>query len=124
MNAVFMAYLEGTVKAVDFYCQAFHATSRNCFKSSDKDDFYAHAEIVINDHIILAISGTSHYDAEFTKGNNMQFWLIFEDEASLCSAYDILKEKADLHCPLSPGDWCKTVADLTDQYGIRWLLSY
>jgi uncharacterized glyoxalase superfamily protein PhnB len=54
----------------------------------------------------------------------MQFWLTFNDEESLHRAYDVLKEKGEIHWPLSQGDWCKMVADLTDKYGIRWLLSY
>ncbi|GHV12951.1 hypothetical protein FACS1894219_06870 [Clostridia bacterium] len=124
MNAIFMAYLEGSVQAVDFYCKAFRATAQNCFKSSGDDDFYAHAEIVISDRIILAISETAHYDTTFTKGNSMQFWLTYDDEQSMQTAYDILKENAEIHYPLSPGEWCKTMADLTDKYGINWLLSY
>ena len=120
----FMAYLTGSMEAVDFYYKAFNATSKICYKSSDNDAFYAHAEIVINDQTVLAISDTSHYDMEFTKGNNMQFWLTFDDEQSLNRTYDVLKEKAEIHWALGPGDWCKVVADLTDKYGVRWLLSY
>lgn len=123
MRVVFMAYIKGTMEAVDFYCKAFHAQSQNCFKHSDEDDFYAHAEIVINNQAVLAISETAHYDMEFAKGNTMQFWLFFDDEQSLYGAYDILKGKAEIHWALGPGDWCKAVADLTDKYGIRWLLS-
>jgi len=88
------------------------------------DDFYAHAEILINDKVVLAINEKLHYDMEFTKGNNMQFWLTFDDEQSLNRTYDVLKEKAEIHCTLGPGDWCKVVADLMDKYGVCWLLSY
>lgn len=124
MRMLFMAYLAGSIDAVDFYCKAFNGKSRNCFKHSDDDDFYAHAEILINDQMVLAISEKSHYNMDFTNGNNMQFWLAFDDEQSLHGAYDVLKEKAEIHWALGPGDWCKTVADLTDKYGVRWLLSY
>lgn len=123
MRMVFMAYLTGSMEAVDFYYKAFNATSKNCFKSSDDDAFYAHAEIVINDQTVLAISDTSHYDMEFTKGNNMQFWLTFDDEQSLNRAYDVLKEKAEIHWPLAPCEWCKAMADLTDKFGISWILN-
>ena len=77
MRMVFMAYLTGTIEAVEFYCRAFSATSRNCFKASDNDDFYAHAEIVINDQTVLAISEKAHYDKSFVNGDNMEFWLTF-----------------------------------------------
>lgn len=52
MRTAFMVYLTGSVEAVDFYCKAFNTISRNCFKTSDDDDFYAHAEIVINEQTI------------------------------------------------------------------------
>lgn len=119
-----MAYLSGSIEAVDFYCKAFNATSKNCFKASDNDDFYAHAEIVINSQTVLAISDTLHYSTSFKRENNMQFWLSFDDEKSLDAAYDILKQEAQIHHPLSPCEWCNKMADLTDKFGIRWLLNY
>lgn len=124
MRTIFMAYIVGSMEAVDFYCKAFDAKSKNCFKHSDDDAFYAHAEIVINEQTVLAISETAHYNTEFTKGNTMQFWLSFDDEESIHRAYDVLKEKAEIHWPLSQGEWCNMGADLTDKYGVRWLLSY
>jgi len=123
MRAVFMAYLTGSIEAVDFYCEAFSPTSKQCFKASDDDDFYAHAEIAINDQMVLAISDTAHYGTEFTKGNNMQFWLTFDDEPSLNRAYDVLKENAEIHSPLAPCEWSKAMADLTDKFGVNWILN-
>jgi uncharacterized glyoxalase superfamily protein PhnB len=123
MRAVFMAYLTGTMEAVDFYCKAFNATSRNCFKASDNDDFYAHAEIVINDQIILAISEKEYYNKEFLNGSNMEFWLTFDDDQSLDTAYVVLKESAEIQSPLAPCQWSKKMAALTDKYGINWLLN-
>jgi uncharacterized glyoxalase superfamily protein PhnB len=39
MRMVFMAYLTGSIEAVDFYCRAFNTNSRYCFKHSDDDNF-------------------------------------------------------------------------------------
>ena len=123
MRKVFMAYITGTIEAVDFYRKAFAATSKNCFKASDDDDFYAHAEIVIDGQTILALSEKSHYGKEFTNGDSMEFWLTFDDAQSLNRAYDVLKENAEIHCPLAPCEWCKAMANLTDKYGIHWLIN-
>lgn len=123
MRMVFMAYLTSSMEAVGFYCKAFNATSKNCFKSSDADAFYVHAEIVINDQTILAISEKSHYDTEFINGSNMEFWLTFDDEQSLNTAYDVLKENAEILSPLAPCEWCNKMVDLIDKFGIRWLLN-
>lgn len=125
-----MAYLPGSMEAVDFYCKAFNASAKNCFKANDGDNFYAHAEIVINNKTVLAISDiltikdTPRYIADFERKNNMQFWLNFDDEQSLTAAYHALKEKAQIHCPLAPCEWCSQMTDLTDKFGIRWLLTY
>jgi len=121
----FMAYLTGSIEAVGFYCKAFNAESRNCFKASDKDNFYAHAEIALDGRTFMAIGEKSHNDifGGFTNGNNMQYWLTFDDEQSISRAYGILKEKAEIHRALSPCEWSRAMADLTDKFGIRWLLS-
>lgn len=123
MKMIFMAYLTESIKAVDFYCKAFNAEAKNCFKAADNDNFYAHAEIVINNQTVLAISDTAHYSSSFIKGSNMQFWLSFEDEKSLDTAYNTLKEGAEIHHRLAPCEWCSKMADLTDKFGIRWLLN-
>lgn len=52
MRMIFMAYVIGST--VDFYCKAFNPKAKNCFKHSDDDNFYAHAEIVISDKTVLA----------------------------------------------------------------------
>ena len=123
MQMLFMAYIADTIKAVDFYCKAFNTTSKKCFKASDNDDFYGHAEIEINDKIILGLSDTAYCNKEFPKGNNMEFWLIFDDEQALHRTYDLLKEEAEIHYPLSPCEWSNAMASLTDKYGINWLLN-
>jgi len=120
---VFMAYVTGTMEAVDFYYKAFNAESKKCYKNSDDDDFYAHAEIIIDNQTVLALSDTAHYDKKFTNGNNMEFWMTFDDEQSLNRAYDVLKENAVIHTPLAPCEWSGLMAQLTDKYGISWLLN-
>ena len=123
MRTVFMAYLTGSIEAVEFYCRAFDATQKNCFKASDDDDYYAHAEIVIDDQTVMALSEASHYGFSFAERNNMQFWMTFDDEQSLVKACSVLSEKADIHSPLAPSEWCKLLADVTDKFGIRWMLN-
>jgi PhnB protein len=124
MRAKFMAYINGTIEALDFYCKAFNAKSQNCFKNADSDNFYAHAEIVIDEQAILGISERLCYNLDFTSGNAMQFWLLFDNEQRVKAAYDVLKDNAEVRCPPSPGGWCEVMVDLTDKYGIRWLMSY
>jgi len=126
MRQVFMAYLAGSIEAVDFYCAAFNA-EKSCFKAADDDDFYAHAEISINGQTVMAICDTKYCEREskreFNRGDNMEFWMTFGDEQSLNTAYNVLKEKAQIHTLLAPCEWSGLMAQLTDQYGISWLLN-
>ena len=122
MRLVFMAYLKDSINAVDFYRKAFNAESR-CYKHKDDDNFYAHAEIFINDQTVLALSDILHYDTAFTSGSNMQFWITFNDEKALSEVYEVLKENAKIHYALGPCEWCKAMADFTDKYGVLWHLS-
>ena len=123
MRMVFMAYLTDSIEAVDFYCRAFNTAAKRCFKASDEDDFYAHAEIDISDNIILSISDVSHYEKEFPEGRNMEFWLTFDDEKALKDAYEVLQDGAKIHQALAPCEWSKLVASVTDKYGVNWLLN-
>ena len=124
MRMTFMAYLDGTIEAVDFYCKAFNTTSALCFKAADEDDFYAHVEISVGNQTVLALCEKAHCDIDFTNGRSMEFWLTFDDEQSIQTAYDTLKEGAEIHHALAQCEWSKTMASLTDKYGICWLLSY
>lgn len=127
MRTVFMAYLTSSIEAVDFYCAAFNA-EKACFKAADDDDFYAHAEIIINGQTVMAICDIKHCEREckreFKKGDNMEFWMTFDNEQSLNTAYSVLKEKAQIHTPLASCEWSGLMAQLTDKYGISWLLSF
>ena len=126
MRTAFMAYLTGSVEAVDFYCKAFNA-EKACFKAADDDDFYAHAEISINGQMVMSICDTKHCEREgkraFKIGDNMEFWMTFDDEQSLSAAYNVLKENAQIHTPLAPCEWSKAMVQLTDKYGISWMLN-
>ena len=123
MRTGFMAYMTSTIEAVDFYCKAFNASSQNCFKASDGDDFYAHAEVIMPGGTVLGLSEASLYDTEFTSGNNMQFWVSFDDAQSITEAYEVLKKQGTVHSPLAPCEWCRLLTDITDKYGVRWMLN-
>jgi uncharacterized glyoxalase superfamily protein PhnB len=118
-----MAYVTGSIAAVDFYCKAFNATAQNCFKDSDDADYYAHAEVLIGGHTVFGISERAPYKTEFTNGNNVQFWISFDGEQSITAAYEVLKEQGEVHYPLATCEWCKLLTDITDKYGVRWMLN-
>ena len=119
METHFMVYLTDSPNAVDFYQKAFNAQTRNAYK--DDDGTYMHVEIVKNGQFVLAIMECKERD---TGGMNMQFWITFDTEEDIRSVYVALKEDAKLYQPLDICPWSNLMADLTDKYGVRWLLSY
>lgn len=53
----------------------------------------------------------------------MQFWVTFDDEQSIIATYEVLREQGVAHYPLTSCEWCKSLADITDKYGVRWMLN-
>lgn len=118
MRTVFHACVNGSLKAVDFYCKAFNAELKYCYVDST-GKFVEHAEIAVNNQTFLSVMESSKAQS----GNTMYFWLTFDDEKSLHEAYEVLKEGAEIRGPLGSCEWSKWIADLTDKFGIRWLLN-
>jgi PhnB protein len=118
MRMVFFASLIGSLEAVDFYCKAFDAELKCCYTDST-GKFVEHAEIALNDQTFLSLMEYS----DTRLGNNMSFWLTFDDEKTLNKVYEVLKEGAEIQFPLSPCEWSKWMTDLTDKFGIHWLLN-
>ena len=67
--------------------------------------FVEHAEFSLNGHSI------------------MYFFFSFDDERSMLNAYEVLKEGAEIRDAPKAWEWCATLPDLTDKYGVRWLLN-
>lgn len=120
MEIRLQAYLVGSNEAVEFYKKAFGA-ELGCI-GRNPDGTFMHAEIVLNNHLILSLSECSEWS---TAGMNMQFGINFDkgNEAALINAYEVLKEGGHIHHPLGKCDWSEAMADLTDKFGIRWFIA-
>lgn len=56
----------------------------------------------------------------FTVGNNITLAVITDDEASLRSAFDRLKEGGEVKMELQETFWSKAYGSLTDKFGTIW----
>lgn len=121
-RCMLQAYVRGSDRAAEHYRKAFDASLvSSCL---NEDGTYYHAELDVYGQI-LALSEAGQIGGEKPlTGDTMQFCLHFgEGEETLVrKAYDVLKEDAEIRHLLGACDFSPLMADLIDQFGVRWCL--
>jgi PhnB protein len=124
MNLGVTLYLQNSVEAVAFYCEAFNMTVG--YHEMNKDGTYLHAELEKDGKSVFAISEST--DAEFKEAMlsahqpTMSLGVNFADDEELNRAYEVLKMDAHVIRPLGPLPWCPASADVVDKYGVCWYI--
>ena len=123
-RSLMQIYVKESDKAVEFYQRAFDAPLTVSYQHNDGT--FMHAEIDIQGQI-LAVSERDYVDAlkgETVTGNTMQFCLQFGEgnEDMVKTAYDVLKENAEIITPLAPCSFSPLMVALIDKYGVHWCL--
>jgi PhnB protein len=111
-------YVKGSCKAAQFYQEAFDAKLVIEYKNDDGS--YMHAELDAFGQI-LAISEAAD---EKVSGNTMQFCFHFEESEieKVKHAYEVLKDGAEILCPLGECSYSKCMFALIDKFGVSWCL--
>jgi len=111
-------YIRGSADAAALYCRAFSGTIGTDYRNPDGSCF--HTEIDIGGQI-LAISEAP---ADMQPGTGMQFCLHYhENEADrVTAAYAVLREGAQIVCPLGPCAYSPHMFSLVDRFGVYWCL--
>jgi len=115
-RTLMQVYVKNSAEAVETYMRAFDGRI-NCDYRDEKGCCY-HTEIDVYGQIIAlseAPEGT-------VSGNAMQFCLHFapEETDKVVKAYDVLKNDAEIICPLGRCDYAETMFSLVDRFGIYW----
>ena len=112
-------YVKNSVEALEFYQKAFEA--KILCDHRHENGTIAHAELDISGQI-FALCETQ--ENEKNSGNTMQFCLHFGEgtEDIVNKIYNVLKDGAKIHYPLSPCDWSKLMVGLIDKFGINWCI--
>lgn len=121
MNRFFyQVYVHNSDLAIETYQKAFNAKILNQHKTPDGVNIHTELDI---DGQVIALSDISQQE-EITTGNTMQFCLQFNkiEKTIITSAYEILKTNAKVRHPLGPCFYSEYMADITDQFGVRWCL--
>jgi len=123
-------YVDDLQEAIAFYQKAFDATIGESYKN--KDGTYSLAEIRVSRGTSFWLAARNGEGAEeggaitgeVNTGNIMQLCLMYDkkDVAKLESAYNIIKEDAQIIGELQSRPWTTHSCDLIDKYGLRWCL--
>lgn len=121
MLQAYVTGVTGSDKAAEHYQKAFDASLVSSYLN--EDGTYYHAELDVYGQI-LALSEAGIGEGKLVTGATMQFCLQFGEgeEALLRKAYGVLKENADIRHALGACDFSPLMADLIDQFGVRWCL--
>lgn len=118
-------YVRGSVEAAKFYTKAFNGTLG--FHAKNEDGTYAHADIMVGDHAILALCENEDYTSNITGNPVMQFNIYdMGTEEAVLQAYTVLKEGAVRnHNPNGPEPlpWNRYNFALIDKYNIFWWIA-
>ena len=114
-------YVKDSINAVEFYRKAFDAPLMADHKNED-GTYYEHAELDVYGQTLALMESS---EENKITGNIMQFFLHFGEgkEAVVNKIYNVLKEEAEIHYPLSPCDWSPLMTDLVDKFGVHWLIA-
>lgn len=118
MKLSFIAYVKGSIEAVEFYKKVFDAELGYHFMN--EDGTYMHAELIKNEEVIMAVGESEEW---LDAGHVMQFGLNLESEEEVKRVYEILSEGAEILYELGSSFYNPMMFDLVDQYGVRWYIA-
>ena len=118
-RAAFHICVKESAKALEFYQKVFDA--KLLCKYDNLDGTVYHSEIAAYGQMMMIAELT---DKNTVTGNNMMFVMQFSEgeEEFVQKIYDLLKEEANIICPLCSCDYSPLQMDLIDKYGVHWCI--
>ncbi|RQW68211.1 VOC family protein [Listeria sp. SHR_NRA_18] len=119
-------------EALNFYGEAFGATPTMVQTYGEMGDSrgdetlanrLVHARLE-KDGVELLYFSDSYVDEALVAGNMLSVAYMFDDEASLKSTYDVLKNGGQISIELQEMPWGGVYAKVTDKLGIEWQLNW
>ena len=117
-------YVNNSVDAVAFYCDAFNMQIG--YNAKNNDGTYLHAEIEKDGHSIFAISESNEKVLQKAMLETEQpitsLGVNLDTDEELMHAFEILSEGGHVLRPLGKLPWSPCSADLVDKYGVCWYI--
>jgi uncharacterized glyoxalase superfamily protein PhnB len=123
-------YIKDSVKAVEFYKEAFGAVLGEWY-SKFPDGTYMHAPLVRDGNVLFSLceSKNDAFVEMMLKSTlkesrpTMSYGINFDTEEEIKKAYEILSDGGTVLLPLGPLPWSALAADVVDQFGVYWYLT-
>lgn len=117
-------YLQNSLEAATFYCDAFNMTIG--YHATHENGTYLHAELEKDGNSIFAVSESCD---EFIKtamlsGHQptISLGINLNNNEELSHAYEILAKDGHILRPLGALPWSPYSADVVDKYGVCWYI--
>ncbi len=117
-------YVQNSIEAVDFYCEAFGMTLG--YHAKYEDGTFLHAELMKGEKSIFAVS--ENQDSEIARSMltanqpTMSYGVNLENDAELNHAYKCLAAGGHILRELGSLPWSPLSADVVDKYGVCWYI--
>jgi len=118
-KSAFHICVKDSTKALEFYQRVFDA--RLLCRYDNSDGTLYHSEIEAYGQIMMI---TQSMEGASVAGNTMMFVLQFEEgnESIVQKIYELLKDEAEIICPLCSCDYSPLQTDLIDKFGVHWCI--
>ncbi|HSX09526.1 MAG TPA: VOC family protein [Candidatus Saccharimonadales bacterium] len=90
-------------------------------KDDSEKDFLMHGELKTENFTFYASDGNKEHPVTF--GNSVHLCLGGDDEEKLTKWFNALSEGGEVDMPLAKQFWGDTYGQLTDKYGIHWMVN-
>lgn len=114
-------------QALDYYKDIFRGEVKNVTVADNQVHLEQHKGKILHAQLQIGnnlIHFSDVFDGEIIEGNKVKILLEIEEEAEIKRIYEALKEESTIHLELQETFWGATHANLTDQYGVGWILNY
>lgn len=119
-------YIKDSIKAVEFYQEAFGLTLGNYEKN--EDGTFLHAPLMKNGKEIFAVSEETGNGAlvnmmlSSSQQPIMIYGLVFDHEDEVKKAYQMLLEGGRINLPLTSTPWSSCCGEVIDKFGVAWFV--
>jgi PhnB protein len=117
-------YIQNSISAAEFYCDAFNMTIG--YNAKHDNGTYLHAELVKNGISIFAVSESNDISITHAMLTSIQptmsLGINLENNEELNHAYKILSKDGHVLRAIGSLPWSPSSADVVDKYGVCWYI--
>lgn len=117
-------YLQNSLEAAEFYCDAFNM--KIGYNVKHENETYLHAELEKDGNSIFAVSESNDNKVResmlIAQQPTMSLGINLNDNTELNHAYEILIKNGHILRPIGSLPWSPLSADIVDKYGVCWYI--